>query len=301
MTEIEDPLYSSYVSNCVLNAFSSYSAIMLNSLTIQALRRTSSLPKPLRILLQSLAVSDLGVGLLAQPLYIAVLFKWINDVEDNLLDNIFDVITSLFYYASFLGLMALSLDRFLSVHLHLRYQELVTHKRVAGLVISVWLLSTFLSLSLLWLPSDFVIDLLEITIFGFCFVCVSLFYFRIYRTVRRLEIQMQALHLGQAFQNQNDEMKNFLRLKKSAISSFYIYVVFMICYLPDYCSAILNVLQSQPNLFLDGFDLFTFTLVFANSSFNPVIYCWRVKHIRHSIVGILRNIYRNVFGVHDHS
>jgi len=55
----------------VFNAFSAYTAIMLNILSIHAMRKTSSLPKPLKTLLLSLAVSDLGVGLLAQPLFIA--------------------------------------------------------------------------------------------------------------------------------------------------------------------------------------------------------------------------------------
>ncbi|XP_022778155.1 uncharacterized protein LOC111319681 [Stylophora pistillata] len=146
---------------------------------------------------------------------------------------------------------------------------------------------------------DFVIDLLEITIFTCCFVSVTLFYVRIYGTVRRLEIQMRALHLGQAGQNQNGEMYlYFSRLKKSAISTFYVYVVFMMCYFPDYCNAILNVLRSEPNMFLEGLDLFTFTLVFANSSVNPVIYCLSMEHIRHTIVDILRNIFRNVYGIH---
>ena len=56
-----------YVSNVVFNVFFSYTAIMLNTVTIHALRRASSLAKPLKSLLLSLAVSDLGVGLLVQP------------------------------------------------------------------------------------------------------------------------------------------------------------------------------------------------------------------------------------------
>ena len=42
---------------------------MLNILTIQALRKTPSLAKTLKTLLLSLAVSDLSVGFLVQPLY----------------------------------------------------------------------------------------------------------------------------------------------------------------------------------------------------------------------------------------
>ena len=60
---------SSLIVNSVFNVFFSYTAIMLNIITIHALRKTSALPKPLKTLFLSLAVSD-GVGLLVHPLSI---------------------------------------------------------------------------------------------------------------------------------------------------------------------------------------------------------------------------------------
>ena len=54
---------------------------------------------------------------------------------------------NLFYYASFFGVTALCVDRFLAIHLHLSYQELVTHKRVVAGAISTWVLSASLSLT----------------------------------------------------------------------------------------------------------------------------------------------------------
>ena len=56
---------------------------MLNIITIQALRKTSSLPKTLKKLLISLAVSDLGVGLLVQPLYVEILVMKKEDNSNN--------------------------------------------------------------------------------------------------------------------------------------------------------------------------------------------------------------------------
>ena len=52
---------------------------MLNIVAIYAIRKTSSLPKNLKTLLLSLAVSDLGVGLLAQPMHVA----YIMDSKQN--------------------------------------------------------------------------------------------------------------------------------------------------------------------------------------------------------------------------
>ena len=68
----------------VFNAFLCFTSILMNIITIQALRKTSSLPKTLKTLLLSLAVSDLGVGLLVQPLYVATLaIKIDQNMEGN--------------------------------------------------------------------------------------------------------------------------------------------------------------------------------------------------------------------------
>ena len=80
--ENED-ITSSYITTCVLNAFLSYTAVMLNCLTIYALTKLSSLPRPLKTLLLSLAVSDLGVGLMVQPSYIASLVMEMEHKTEN--------------------------------------------------------------------------------------------------------------------------------------------------------------------------------------------------------------------------
>ena len=76
-------LYSTLIVNCILNAFLSYTAIVLNIVKVQALRKTSSLPTPLKTLLLSLTVSDLGVGLLVQPLFVAIIVMKIKAGTEN--------------------------------------------------------------------------------------------------------------------------------------------------------------------------------------------------------------------------
>ena len=108
------------------------------------MKKTLSLPKTLKTLLLSLAVSDVGVGLLSQPFYTSLLVKWLqqNNPDCNIY-MLFILITSVFSVASFLGVVAVSVDRILAIHLHLRCQELVTHKRVVAVMISIWLFSVF--------------------------------------------------------------------------------------------------------------------------------------------------------------
>ena len=107
---------------------------MLNVVTIHAIRKTSSLAKTLKTLLLSL-VSDAGVGLLFQPFYTSILVNWLQQRIPNCsyLRSVFAIIGDFFILASCFGVVAVSVDRFLAIHLHLRYQELVTHKRVVTL------------------------------------------------------------------------------------------------------------------------------------------------------------------------
>ena len=68
---------------------------MLNSATMHAIRKTLSLPKNLKTLLLSLAISDLGVGLLVQPLFVV---RLVMEVEQKTKKNAFyDAALSKFY------------------------------------------------------------------------------------------------------------------------------------------------------------------------------------------------------------
>ena len=293
MTNIEDPLYSSYMANCVINAFSSYTTIMLNILTIHAIRKTSALPMILKTLLLSLAVSDLGVGLLVQPLFITLMVKMLQrNIEGNSFYHTltsFHIITGLFYFASFFHVVVISVDRFLAIHLHLRYHELVTYKRVVAVVITIWVFSAILSLIDLWIPpktSSF--KIFVVIIFDLCFICTSAVYCRIYFTVRRHTNQIQALQMQQA--EHNDEMTSAARQRKSAVSIFYVFLVFLVCYLPLHFTFI-AIIISGSNATITSLLLYFHSLVFLNSSLNPVIYCWKMRHIRHSIMDTLGNIF----------
>ena len=260
-----------------------------NSVTIQALRKTSSLSKPLRTLLLSLAVSDLAVGLLVQPFYIVLLVKWLHKNTENSpscpLYTAFVLICHLCSCASFLGVMALSADRFLAIHLHLRYQELVTQKRVVSAVVSLWVLSVIFSLFVLWVSPSFATTV-HTTI---CVACLSvslMFYCKIYFAVRRHRNQIQVLQVAQDV----EMAANLASRIKSAVGTVYVYLVFLICYLP-LAGTFAATVTSDINTTIKISLFSSYTLVYLNSSLNPVIYCWKMRHIRRAIMAVLRNVF----------
>ena len=278
------------VTNCVFNAFFSFTAITLNIITIIALKKPLTIPRAVKILLLSLAVSDLGVGLLVQPLYITRLVMMIKENTQTLYFEItlnsFKATGIFLSYASFFGVVALTADRFLALHLHLRYQELVTHKRVVAVVISIWIISTIPMFLSIWIPTALGIILVPVA--SVCYLTTALFYFKIYLAVRHHSNQIHVLQ-AQLAQNNEGDMTNAARQRKAAVGTFYVYLVFLICYLPNTCFLII-VRSARPSTMLLQFGRYTVTLLLLNSSLNPLIYSWKMRHVRHAIMEILRNI-----------
>ena len=285
-TELED-LRSTCIANCVFNIFLSYTAFMLNIVTIYAIYKTSTMPKTLKTLLLSLACSDVAVGLFSQPLYTFFLINWLRlDNPSCIPKQVGTILGSLFSAASFLGVVAVSVDRFLAVHLHLRYQEVVTHRRVVIVVIGIWVKSTFVSLIILWgLLSTR--DLINTIVEAFSLIITFVVYIRIYITVRRHKNHIHSMQIRD--EAQSEELKNLIVLIKSTVGIFYVYLVFLICYLPHLiCMAVIRTYGSS--IVLKKLLLYSLTLMYLNSSLNPIIYCWKMRHIRHAIMDILRKM-----------
>ena len=284
--EIANGLCTVLVVNCFINAILSFTAIVLNIITIQALRKTSSLSKTL---LLSLAISDVGVGLAAQPLYVAshamMIEQNTNNIAFHTVEKAYLIQRKLFGFASYFGVVLLTVDRFLAIHLHLRYQQLVTYKRVVAVVISVWLLSALIS----FLSSNMAQVALSIvlgTILVVCVVITGILYCKIYAAVRHHTNQMHALQVQQVAQN--EDMANAARQIKTALATFYVYVVFLACYLPISCVQFAEI--NGETALLSHLRDFTLTLVHLNSSLNPLIYCWKMRYIRQTVMDILRNM-----------
>ena len=285
-TELED-LRSTCIANCVFNIFLSYTAFMFNIVTIYVIHKTSTMPNTLKTLLLSLACSDVAVGLFSQPLYTVFLINWLRlDNPGCNTQQVRTISSNLFSAASFLGVVAVSVDRFLAVHLHLRYQEVVTHRRVVIVVIGIWVHSAFVSLMILWgLLSTR--DLINSVIGAFSFIITFVVYIRIYLTVRRHKNQIHSMQIRD--ETQSEELKSFIVLIKSTVGIFYVYLVFLICYLPFFiCKAVIRIYGSSTAL--KQFFFYSLTLIYLNSSLNPVIYCWKMRHVRHAIIDILRKM-----------
>ena len=284
----------SLVLNCVVNSFLSYATVMLNIVLIFALRRTSSLPKTLKALILSVAVSDLGVGLLVQPLYTArLLMKMKNTDNQKTYNEIVKVIGRTLGYVSFFGVTTISVDRFLAIHLHLKhqdlltYQEIVTYKRVVATVILSWLLGAFLALTGVLSSSKNIFNLAGVSVGLVCLLTMGLIYFKISIAVRRHTVQVHA-QPAQAVASNEENRSIFERLKKTTVGTFYVYLLFLACHLPI---AIVILTGRKTNKNRRHFKIYAETLLYLSSSLVPLVYCWKFRHIRCAVKNILRNTF----------
>ena len=284
---------ASLVLNSVVNSFLSYATVMLNILLIVALRRTSSLPKTLKALILSVALADIGMGILVQPLHIArLLMDMKNTNNQETYKEIVNVIGRTLANVSFFGVTTISVDRFLAIHLHLKhqdlltYQEIVTYKRVVATVILSWILSAFLALNGV-LKSEYGCNIAGVAVGMACLLTMALIYFKIYIAVRRHTVQVHA-QPAQAVAPNEENRSNFERLRKTAVGTFYVYLLFLACHLPI---AIVILTGRKTNKKRQHFKIYAETLLYLSTSLVPLVYCWKFRHIRCAVKNILRNTF----------
>ena len=292
--ELPDRKY--IVPLCVLNAFFALTAVVLNSVTIHAIRKTASasLPKNLRVLLLNLVFSDLSVGLVVQPFYIISLtFPFESQQGDYLqkMDAVSVMTEILFLCASILGVLALNVDRFLAVYLHLRYQEIVTPKRVVSILILIWVISTTVPLFWITDESDVFFSTSLNVFLTTSLITIAFLQCKMYSIVRRHRFQIHAQQVQGSGQTEDETRATFERQKPSVRGAFYIYVILLICYLPKIFAEFAVTGMKSKDRILQILQQSTVTLVFVNSCLNPLIYCWKLRHIRRTIRMILRNIF----------
>ena len=278
-TSGEDTL--SLIITSAINVPSMLVAIVGNSLVLAAILSAPSLRSPAILLLCNLAVSDLLVGLVIQPLFIVSVFH----STRLLLTGIWFILSNSACGISLCTLTAIAVDRFLALHYHLRYSTIVTSFRIKTFLTALWLMNFIFSGTVyFWSLRIFS---LYLTIFVCLCLIISVFcYVRIFKIVRhqqkKIQCQHQAVNLPQG-----STISNLLQLEKSAINSFLFFIVMVLFYIP--VSTYLSLFITK-NTWQSGWRVAT-TLVYINSSVNPFLYCWRIGDLRAAVLKTARKLF----------
>ena len=283
-TGINSGIHGQLIFLSVLNIFISITAFFENVLILAALRKESLLHPPSKLLLRSLAITDLCVGLISEPLYVTFLMSVVNGhcavcryvLAARIIVNYSLCIVPL------LTLTALSVDRLLALLLGLRYRQVVTLKRTYVIVITFWAVSTLFSMMYFWNP--FITLRYATLVIPLCLVTSIISYTKIFVKLRRHQNQTQDLQQP----NQVNPL-NIARYRKAVSSALWLQMTLVACYLP-YVIVIVLVLNNGllSSVFLAW--CYAGTLVLLNSTLNPILYCWKIDEVRQAVKDTIRQV-----------
>ena len=271
-----------------LNIFLSVTAFLGNTLILVALHKETSLHPPSKLLYRNLAITDLCVGIIVEPLFVSY---WTSVVKER-----WDICYYAELAASFSGLTlcvvslltltAISVDRLLALLLGLRYRQVVTYRRTCMTVTGFWILCIVGASTLFW--NRLKTSWFQYKVAALCLVTTTVAYTKVFCTLRHNQIHVQN-HVAQGQPSQAIPL-NIARYRKAVYSALWVQGTLVICYLPY---VIVVALQPQRGMSLSIYraQQFTATLLYSNSSSNPLLYCWKIREVRQAVKVTLRQLF----------
>ncbi|KAI4824664.1 hypothetical protein CgunFtcFv8_000673 [Champsocephalus gunnari] len=295
----------SWVAYTVLEVLIAISCFLGNALVVCAvcIGIRDSLREPTFCFLVSLAVADFLVGVAAVPLAV-LLDGWVSVTPDLCL--LLSCVVLVLTQASVLSLLAISVDRYLRLHIPLRYKALATQRRTWMAVSVCWTLSCILGFTPLFgwrnyssLTSDFtntsssssisppctflsVISLPFMVYFNFLgcvmapLLVMTLLYTQIFRSLQ-----------GRLKESCPQAQASLLREKRLACSLALVLILFAGCWIPLHLMNCLLLFQG-PQAVTRGTLYTGILLSHANSAVNPVVYACRIPKIQQAYSQIWR-------------
>ena len=267
----------------IINIVTAPVAVVANALLVITIFGHSRLRTPSNLLIGCLALSDVLVGLTAQPGYITY----------RLMENQFRVVPcfvriiycAAFYVCfgvSFMALSAVSYERFVAVRLPVRYNSFFSSRRGVRYITTIWLLNTLLA-ALQWAKINEVAKGIHLVLWLICLVVSGVTQIGILIVVRRHRQQIQA-HLQQAENVQGRLREAKLAKSISFIVGVYIILNFPVLFVTFYHQILRFDLQTYNHY------SWTETLAFLNSCSNPFVCCLRNRQISQKVKALLKKI-----------
>ena len=227
-----------------------------------------------------LAISDLVVGALTEPVFIAYHIR--EALRYPVMENIWVIHLTFFvsYTASLLSLAALTWDRYLTVMSY--YKRLLSTSTVTLISLLIWVISV--SVPCLYFITGFYL-------FAFLFTSValitiiSILTFSYIRIHQRLKAQISRWHW---FQQKQIKLEA-ISMERGLTRAFYIILgIFLVCLLPSFVMIyIINFCDHCDCIFIHWLRDLQFLFPLVNCSLNQFLYAWRIRSFRRAISAVL--------------
>ena len=275
-----------------LNIFLSITAVLGNTLILLALHKVSSLHSTSKLLFRCLAVTDLCVGLLTQPLFAIAFVSEITSMNPLYLYYVNKVKSASSYILCLVSLLAssaISVDRLLALLLGLRYRHVVKLRRILAVLTFCWLTCVSCGVIYLWrIDIAWTVALVFIIV---SLVTSSFSYIKIYLKLRHQQAQLHVHDAQDQGQVKAERFSlNIARYKRTVASIWWVQFAMMACYVPFIIVATLRIHGG-----LDGSDVqmarhLVVTLTYFNSSLNPILYCAKIREVRQAVKDTVRQL-----------
>ena len=243
-------------------------------------------------LITSLSAADLLVGLVFNPVWIAMRC-WTKPTETHFLFKV-TVLNVLWIHSTActtFNLCCVSVDRFIAIRFPFQYQDILTKKRCHTVIIFAWIASLLLPLSLvlvhdnherygkLRLSLSAITFLVPTTVVTFCYCWI----FKVARKQMRV-IRREYKHNAANKQTKTHQVKqNFKALKTVGR----VLGVFVISWMPCLVVSIVYHFvvkdQCSNNLLYFAVLPWVEVIAFTSSAINPWIYCFRNSDFREAL------------------
>ena len=276
-----------------VNIFLSVTASLGNGLILFVLHKVSSVHPPTKLLFGCLAVTDLCVGLIVQPLFV------LSDVEvfaatiimnsriKHYVIQIYNASAFALCVISALTSSAISVDRFLALKMGLRYRQVVSLRRVRAVMTCFWLIGISGGLlSCFW--SVLIANIIAIILLALSVVISVFFYTKICLRLQQHQSQVEHVHQGQP--NRQGNPLILTQYKKTVYSIAWLQLAMVVCYVPFIISATIIMIKGWRGASLDIVWASAVTLFFLNSSLNPILYCWKITEVRKAVKDTIKHL-----------
>ena len=283
-------LQKASLSFAAVNIFFSITAFVGNSFILIALHKESSLHPPSKLLYRCLAITDLLVGLVSQPLAAS---SWMLITHEHWIPCRYAItaaviISHVLCGVSLLTMTAISVDRLLALSLGLRYRHIVTLKRTYIVVVTFWVLS---SVAALCYTLDYRITTWYfIIVIPLCYVISIVSYTKIFCALGHHHTQIQD-HVQQ--QPSQPNAVNTAQYKKAVYNALWVQLALIVCYFPYHYGLVKIVIRqsktySSHQVIIGGV---TSTVIYFNSTLNPFLYCWKISEVRQAVKQTIRQVF----------
>ena len=269
----------------VINILLGITAIVGNIVILIALHKETSLNQASKVLLRNLVASDLCVGF-AQ---ITEGVRGISILQGQwqicrLLYLVTVIAGSISIAVSLWTITAISVDRLLALLLKLRYRQVVTIRKVYAVAVASWICNGvgFASLSYFSLDGWKVHAVTTIVV---CLTTSMYCYTRIFFMLR----DQHKVHNNLPDKENKTNRVATTRYRKTLSSALWLQLALLFCYLPYLLLAPFThrqFLHNRSSALSTAF-FFTITLMYFNSTLNPILYFWKIKEIRRAVKDIL--------------